>query len=141
MKNYERRGRCLETPKKIQGLKGTAGTWLPSAEPHGKVPSHGTVDISKPPTTALQGWALRRVQPHLFSTFSLMWLDFTKLGRDPEKKMATHSSVLAWRIPGTEVGCCLWDHTESDMTEVTQQQQQQQQQVIKPPLAAIKAEK
>ena len=24
------------------------------------------------------------------------------------------------------VGCCLWDHTESDMTEVTQQQQQQQ---------------
>ena len=57
-----------------------------------------------------------------------MWLDFTKLGRDPEKKMATHSSVLAWRIPGTEVGCCLWDHTESDMTEATQQQQQQQQQ-------------
>ena len=37
--------------------------------------------------------------------------------------MATHSSVLAWRIPGT-VGCCLWGHTESDMTEVTQQQQQ-----------------
>ena len=27
-----------------------------------------------------------------------------------EKKMATHSSVLAWRIPGTGdlVGCCLW---------------------------------
>ena len=34
--------------------------------------------------------------------------------------MATHSSVLAWRIPG--MGC-----TESDTTEVTQQQQQQQQ--------------
>ena len=102
MKKYERRGRCLETFKKIQGLKGTAGTWLPSAEPHGKVPSHDTVDMSKPPTTALQGRALRRVQPHLFNTFSLMWLDFTKLGRDMEKEMATHSSILAWRIPGTE---------------------------------------
>ena len=37
-----------------------------------------------------------------------------------EKEMATHSSVLAWRIPGTGslVGCCLWGHTESDTTEV-----------------------
>ena len=35
-----------------------------------------------------------------------------------EKEMATHSSVLAWRIPGTGslVGCCLWGHTESDTT-------------------------
>ena len=34
--------------------------------------------------------------------------------------MATHSSVLAWRIPGTGslVGCCLWGRTESDTTEV-----------------------
>ena len=37
-----------------------------------------------------------------------------------EKEMATHSSVLAWRIPGTgELGGCLWGHTESDTTEVT----------------------
>ena len=38
-----------------------------------------------------------------------------------EKKMATHSSVLAWRIPGTGEpgGCRLWDHTESDTTEMT----------------------
>ena len=45
-----------------------------------------------------------------------------------EKEMATHSSVLAWRIPGTGslVGCRLWGHTESDTTEATQQQQQQQ---------------
>ena len=28
---------------------------------------------------------------------------------------------------GSLVGCCLWGHTESDMTEATQQQQQQQQ--------------
>ena len=43
-----------------------------------------------------------------------------------EKEMATHSSVLAWRIPGTGslVGCRLWGRTELDMTEVTQQQQQ-----------------
>ena len=33
----------------------------------------------------------------------------------------THSSVLAWRIPGTGslVGCHLWGRTESDMTEAT----------------------
>ena len=39
-----------------------------------------------------------------------------------EKEMTTHSSVLAWRIPGTGEpgGCRLWGHTESDMTEVTQ---------------------
>ena len=29
---------------------------------------------------------------------------------------------------GSLVGCCLWGHTESDTTEVTQQQQQQEQQ-------------
>ena len=38
-----------------------------------------------------------------------------------EKAMATHSSVLAWRIPGTGslVGYCLWSRTESDTTEAT----------------------
>ena len=38
-----------------------------------------------------------------------------------EKEMATHSSVLAWRIPGTGslVGCRPWGRTESDTTEVT----------------------
>ena len=36
--------------------------------------------------------------------------------------MATHSSVLAWRIPGMGEpgGCHLWGRTESDTTEVTQ---------------------
>ena len=45
-----------------------------------------------------------------------------------EKEMATHSSILAWRIPGrgSLVGCRLWGRTESDTTEATQQQQQQQ---------------
>ena len=47
-----------------------------------------------------------------------------------EKEMAPHSSVLAWRVPGTGEpgGYGLWGRTESDTTEATQQQQQQQQQ-------------
>ena len=43
-------------------------------------------------------------------------------GEDPmEKEMATHSSVLGWRIPGTGEpgGKPLWGHTEADTTEVT----------------------
>ena len=42
-----------------------------------------------------------------------------------EKEMATHSSVLAWRIPGKgeHGGCHLWGRVELDTTEVTQQQQ------------------
>ena len=41
--------------------------------------------------------------------------------------MATHSSVLAWRIPGmgSLVGCRLWGRTELDTTKATKQQQQQ----------------
>ena len=41
---------------------------------------------------------------------------------DPlEESMATHSSILAWRIPWTEEpgGNSPWDRTESDTTEVT----------------------
>ena len=42
---------------------------------------------------------------------------------DPlEKEMATHSSILAWRIPqgqGSLVGCCLRGCTELDTTEAT----------------------
>ena len=38
------------------------------------------------------------------------------LGREDslEKEMATHSNILAWRIPWTEEP---WVHKESDMTE------------------------
>ena len=47
--------------------------------------------------------------------------EFERFYEDLEKEMATHSSVLAWRIPGTGslVVCCLWGRTESDTTEVT----------------------
>ena len=38
-----------------------------------------------------------------------------------EKEMATHASVLAWRIPGTGEpdGLPVWGRTESDMAEAT----------------------
>ena len=49
--------------------------------------------------------------------------DFTFTFHFPalEKEMATHSSILAWRIPGTwePGGCRLWGRTESDTTEST----------------------
>ena len=39
---------------------------------------------------------------------------------DPkEKVMATHSSILAWRIPWTEEPGGLQGHKESDTTEAT----------------------
>ena len=55
---------------------------------------------------------------------SLTWLSdfpFTFHFHALEKEMATHSSALAWRIPGTGslVGCRLWGRTESDTTEAT----------------------
>ena len=38
-----------------------------------------------------------------------------------EKEMAIHSSVLAWRVPGTAEpgGLPSWGRTELDMTEAT----------------------
>ena len=42
-------------------------------------------------------------------------------GRSLEKEMATHSSILAWRVPRTgEPAEGPWGHKESDMTEATQ---------------------
>ena len=40
--------------------------------------------------------------------------------KDPlEKGMATHSSILAWRISWAKepIGLCVWGHKESDTTE------------------------
>ena len=43
------------------------------------------------------------------------------IGEDPlEEGMATHSSVLAWRIPWILVGCSPWGHEVLDTTEVTE---------------------
>ena len=47
------------------------------------------------------------------------WVRFL-CGEDPlEKGMATHSSILVWRIPWTEelVGYSGWGHKELDTTE------------------------
>ena len=59
----------------------------------------------------------------------IRWSDFTFAFHFHalEKEMATHSSVLAWRIPGTGEPGGL--PSESDKTEVTQQQQQQKQSI------------
>ena len=50
-----------------------------------------------------------------------------------KKEMATHSSVLAWRIPGmgSLLGCRLWGRTESDTTKVTQQQEELKSLLVK----------
>ena len=62
---------------------------------------------------AVHGLAKSRIRLSVFT--------FTFRFHALEKEMATHSSVLAWRIPGTgelrgllSMGC-----TESDTTEVT----------------------
>ena len=51
----------------------------------------------------------------------LSYFTFTFHFHALEKEMATHSNVLAWRIPGrgSLVGCHLWGRTELDMTEAT----------------------
>ena len=61
---------------------------------------------------AVHGLAKNRTRLSFTFTFHFLAL---------EKEMATHSSVLAWRIPGMGglAGCCLWGRTESDMTEAT----------------------
>ena len=39
-------------------------------------------------------------------------------GRSPAEEMATHSSILAWKIPWTEEpGGSPWGHKELDMTQ------------------------
>ena len=64
----------------------------------------------------------------------LCYLAFAMVKNDPDSSvadnskylfhahvMATHSTVLAWRIPGTGslMGCRTWGRTELDMTEAT----------------------
>ena len=96
---------------------------LPS-EPPGKtydmkgqvqVTSRGSVSDLKRPPPSLVAQRLKHL-PAMWET----WVQ--SLGQeDPlEKEMATHFSILAWRIPGTEEPSgLLWGRTESDTTEVT----------------------
>ena len=49
-----------------------------------------------------------------------IWIQFLGWGDPLEESMATHSSILAWRIPNGQrslVGYSLWGRKESDMTE------------------------
>ena len=59
------------------------------------------------------------VKSHL--SMQEMWVG--SLGQEDslEKEMATHSSILAWRVPWTEepVSYSPWGRRESDMMEVT----------------------
>ena len=47
------------------------------------------------------------------------WVPSLGWGDPPEKRMATHASILAWRIPWTEEpgGLQSWDRKELDTTE------------------------
>ena len=48
-----------------------------------------------------------------------VWVQSLSQENPLEKEMATHSSILAWRIPWTEslAGYSSWGHKESDTTE------------------------
>ena len=48
-----------------------------------------------------------------------MWVQSLSWEVCPEKEMATHSSIPAWRIPWTEelAGYSLWGHKHSDTTK------------------------
>ena len=67
-------------------------------------------------------WKVKAIRvKYCFKCLSTMWETWVQsLGReDPlEKDMATHSSILAWRIPGTgKPGYSPLDHKELDTTE------------------------
>ena len=49
------------------------------------------------------------------------WVQFLSWKDPQEKGMATHSRILAWRIPWTRnlVGYSAWGRKESDMMEAT----------------------
>ena len=53
------------------------------------------------------------------STIQETWVRFLVWEDSLEEGMATHSSILAWRIPWTEEpgGYSPWGHKESDVTE------------------------
>ena len=58
------------------------------------------------------------VAPALGSTDNRLFTS-SQMGDPLEKEMATHSSILAWRIPWIPslVGYSPWGHKESDTTE------------------------
>ena len=79
---------------------------IPWTEEPGRLQSMGSLGVS---------------HDYNFQVDNLSDFTFTFHFHALEKEMASHSSVLAWRIPGTGglVGCHLWGRTESDTTEAT----------------------
>ena len=45
------------------------------------------------------------------------WVQFLDWGDPLEEGLATHVSILAWRVPWTEESGGPWSHKESNMTE------------------------
>ena len=95
--------------------------WKPGREgslgENGYMYMHGWVPLLFTGNYHIVNW----LYPNTKSQTRLSDFTFTFHCHVLEKEMATHSSVLAWRIPGTgdRVGCRLWCRTESDTTEAT----------------------
>ena len=69
---------------------------------------------------SLVRWLCKQLDTTEHACTHILQILFFALTSIPEE-MATHSSVLAWRIPGMGEpgGLPLWGRTESDMTEAT----------------------
>ena len=93
---------------------------VPHPEPSSLLPLH-TLPLGRPSAPAPSNQYHAAVHGVAKSRTWLSDFAFTFHFHALEKEMATHSSVLAWRIPGTGEpgGCRLWGHTELDTTEAT----------------------
>ena len=73
--------------------------------------------------TLYSSWGHKELDMTEQLSLSLMqetWVRSLSREEPLEKGMATHSSILAWRIPWTEeklAGCSPWGRKESDTTE------------------------
>ena len=71
------------------------------------------IELMRPTSPALEGGYVAQLLKNL-PTVQETW-DLVLGGEGPlEKGMATHYSILAWRIPWT---VCPWGHKEADRTE------------------------
>ena len=70
----------------------------------------------KSANSALMNFQAGTLNFQVWSTFKINLYLFPRV----EKEMAAHSSILAWRTPGTREpgGCRLWHHTELDWSDL-----------------------
>ena len=89
----------LEVEKAMATHSSTLASKIPWTEEPGRLQSMGSLGVRHNVHGVARSWT--QLSDFIF-TFHFHAL---------EKKMATHSSVLAWRIPGTGslVGCHLWE--------------------------------